>query len=324
LMVTDSGAHEIRIFDAAGVFRSATGRVGQGPGEYGDFSSMRLYGPTASGLILVGDTLNDRLNVVDPDGVYQTQLDFGDAPNAAGPSLLSLFADDSWLVQAVDGDNRLGGEPGSIIRMRYQLLRFTAEGQFTEVLGYADATPRYVNEVEGVTNFPFIPLSAAPQAVAVGDLLWTATGAEPRIRATDFDGVEVATISWELPDRIRTEDVYARYTEAELETMAGDARGLRMYGHLYRQDLPLSEYIPVHREMLADAEGNIWLERYRLPWETQPRWDVVDPERGWLGVIETPVGLRVMQVTAGEVVGMHRDDAGVSRVRTYELTKPGR
>lgn len=146
------------------------------------------------------------------------------------------------------------------------------------------------------------------------------TGADPEVWAVDFDGNEVARVRWRIPDRRRSSDVYDRYVEESLAGMTRE-RDLTMYGHLYKQELPLPEYIPSHRDMIADEAANLWLERYRLPWETQPRWDVIDPQRGWLGVVETPPSFQIMQITAGEVVGVHRDEEGVTRVQVMSLLK---
>jgi hypothetical protein len=320
IFASDSGAYEIRIFDSAGAFINKVGRRGQGPGEYSEFTSMRLFGPTPSAHILVSDSMNRRLNVLDLDGGYVTQVEIGPAPNAARGSVVGLFRDGSWAVTAVDGDSALRGDPGTILQARYQWRRYSDEGQAMELLTYTDARPRIVNQVGGITNFPFIPFSADGQAIPVGDKLWVTTAADPEMWAVDFDGNEVRRVRWRLPDRPRSADVYGRYAE---ESLAGidDETDLMQYRHLYQQELPIPEYIPSHREMIADELGNLWLERYRLPWESQPRWDVVDPELGWLGVVETPLRFQVTQITAEAVIGVHRDEEGVTRVQVFALLK---
>lgn len=321
ILVSDAGAHEVRLFDSEGVFVSATGRRGQGPGEYAEPATMDLFGPTPSGNILVSDAFNGRLNVLDSNGKYVTQIEPGRAPNASGGGVVGLFGDGSLLFVATDGDNALrAGNPGAIIRMRSQLRRFSDEGEPLELLAYADSRARFVNEVGGITTFPYIPFSADGQRVAAGDKLWVTTAAEPEVWAVDFDGNEVARVRWRLLDRQRSADVYDRYVEVELAGIERETDRMR-YRHFYQQDLPLPEYIPSHRNMIADELGNLWLERYRLPWEMQPRWDVVDPERGWLGVVETPPSFQVMQITAEAVVGVHRDEEGVTRVQVFGLLK---
>jgi hypothetical protein len=321
ILVSDAGAHEVRLFNADGVFISATGRQGQGPGEFGEPATMGLLGPGPSGHVLVTDSINGRINVLDGEGSYVGQITVGGVPGATGGGVIDMFGDGSLLHIATDGDNRLRADnSGSIIRMRSQLRRYGGEGAPLELLAYQESRPRYVNEVDGVTNFPFITFTADAQAVASGDMLWMTTGADTEVWAVDFDGDEVARVRWRIPDRRRSADVYDRYVEESLAGMSRE-RDLTMYGHLYRQELPLPEFIPAHRDMIADDAGNLWLERYRLPWETQPRWDVVDPERGWLGVVETPPSFQVMQITDDAVIGVHSDGEGVTRVRVFPMLK---
>lgn len=320
IVVSDSGAYELRFFDSEGNFIGESGRRGEGPGEYPEFSAMGLFGPTPSEHILVSDPMRNRMNVLDLEGEFITALEVGPAPNTVRGDVVGLFGDGTWAVIAVDGDNALRGEAGTIIRMRHQWRRYSAEGQAMELLTYTDARPRFVNEIPGVINYPFIPFSANGQAIPVGDLLWVTTAADPEVRAIDFAGNEVRRVGWQPPDRVRTADVWNRYREESLAGITDEGR-LAQYTHFYAQDLPIPEYVPTHREMIADELGNLWLEHYRLPWETQPRWDVIDPERGWLGVIETPPGFLVTQITADSVIGVHRDEAGVTRVQVFELVK---
>jgi hypothetical protein len=146
------------------------------------------------------------------------------------------------------------------------------------------------------------------------------TAADPEVWAVDFSGDEVRRVRWRLPDRQRSADVYERYVEEELAGIERETE-LTQSRHFYQQELPIPEYLPSHRDIIADELGNLWLERYRLPWETQPRWDVIDPERGWVGVVETPISFQVMQITAEALVGVHRDEDGVTRVQVLALLK---
>jgi hypothetical protein len=49
---------------------------------------------------------------------------------------------------------------------------------------------------------------------------------------------------------------------------------------------------------------------------------VFDPDGRWLGGVETPVAYRIYQIGADFLLGRHRDDLGVERIRLYELIKP--
>ncbi len=71
--------------------------------------------------------------------------------------------------------------------------------------------------------------------------------------------------------------------------------------------------------MLVDATSHVWLERYRLPGDTLPSWDVIAPNGRWLGAVSIPSRLRVMQVGEDFVLGRHLDSLGVERIRVHRL-----
>ena len=66
----------------------------------------------------------------------------------------------------------------------------------------------------------------------------------------------------------------------------------------------------------------MWIQRYRLPWETTPIWDVIDAEGRWLGMVEMPPRVRVVQIGGDFVLGRHHDELNVERIHLYSLTKP--
>ena len=63
----------------------------------------------------------------------------------------------------------------------------------------------------------------------------------------------------------------------------------------------------------------VWLERYRQPWESDSRWEVVGADGQWLGQVLAPSRLRILQVVGYFVLGRHLDSLGVERVRVHRL-----
>lgn len=320
IVVSDGGAHEVRLFDREGGFVRAAGGEGQGPGEFGTPVTMDLFGPTPAAQILVSDAINGRINVFDAEARYTTQITLGDAPNATGGGVAGLFGDGSLLFIAAVGDGALRGDPGTVIRMQLQLLHYSAAGEPLQVLARADSYPMFVNKVGNSTSYPTIPFTSEVLYAAGDERVWLAAGADAEAWAVGFDGTEVARVRWSLPDRQRSSTVYERYVEESLAEIDDENRRIRQQ-RLLAHELPIPEYVPTHRSLIVDGPGNLWLERYRLPWETQPRGDVVDPRRGRLGEVETPPGFQVTQITADALVGVHHDEAGVSRVQVYALIK---
>jgi len=181
-------------------------------------------------------------------------------------------------------------------------------------------------------------------------------GERPQVEVRDLDGEALALWRW-TPDHVRpTAEIWGRYRTESLASTDEETRA--RYEHYYDQDPPRPEVVPTYQEMLTDAAGNLWLERFRLPWdeawlwdvvgpEVVPTyqemltdaagnlwlerfrlpwdeawlWDVVGPEGEWLGTVEVPTGFTPHQIDDDLLVGVHRDEMGVEQVRVYRLVK---
>jgi hypothetical protein len=204
--------------------------------------------------------------------------------------------------------------------MEYAYSRYGANGDYVSTLIRAPTRPRYVNVVEGgnVVHYPFIPLTPVPLTAAHADMLYAWRGPDPEITSTSLSG-DRSIVRWN-PPRQRVTDVWDRYKAASLQEIPDDGTR-RRYARLYDQDLPLLEHVPMARTLLIDTEGNIWIERYRLPWVGDPVWDVIDANGRWLGTVNTPSRFSLFDIGADYVLGRHRDDLGVERIQMYELHK---
>ena len=138
----------------------------------------------------------------------------------------------------------------------------------------------------------------------------------PELTSTSPGG-DRSIVRWS-PLRQRVADVWDRYRAAALQEIPDDGTQ-RRYARLFDQDLPLLEHVPVASTLLIDTEGNMWIERYRLPWEEDPVWDVIDASGHWLGTVNTPRRFNLFDIGPDYVLGRHRDDLGVERIRLYTL-----
>ncbi len=125
---------------------------------------------------------------------------------------------------------------------------------------------------------------------------------------------------WPEAGRRRTADIYDRYKTESLDDIPDPDRR-RAYAHFFEQDLPIPELVPSFRGLLVDDVGNLWVEHYRLPWDARRTWEVFNPDGRWLGTLTTPLGVRPLQIGPDFLLGSHRDEVGVERVRLYELVK---
>ena len=81
---------------------------------------------------------------------------------------------------------------------------------------------------------------------------------------------------------------------------------------------------PVHGELLSDATGNLWVERYRDQFADDPGpqvWDIFDADGRLTGQLEAPAGFRITDIGARAVLGVHTDPLGVETVRLYRMQR---
>ncbi len=318
IVVSNAGTGELRFFDHEGTHLWNAGRHGQGPGEFGEFSSMRIWaGPR--GTIVATDNANARVNTFSSNGEFLGSAGIEPLPGGSPPDILDGFGDGTWL--AVRGSGALSGAAGAIIRGSRLYYRYNGDGRPADSLLELQAPPRFVHNYGEVTHFPFIPLAAEASVAAGRWWLYVGDGYTHQIERRRLDGTLNSYIRWPETDRRRSAEVYDRYRQESLNDTR-DQMQRSLYAHYYDLDLPIPEYLPAFQELLVDDDGYLWVERYRLPWENQPRWEVFDPDGRWLGTVETPIGLRPFQIGADSLLGRHRDEMGVESVVLFELVKP--
>jgi hypothetical protein len=317
IVVSNAGSGELRFFDLEGRFLYSAGRHGQGPGEFGEFSSMRVWDSGRRGLV-VTDPGNSRVNFFQVNGEYIGSTRVEALSGRSPPNVIGGFADGTWL--AVGGGGRLVGATGQIIEGTREYFRYNSNGRPAESLFELATRPRYVNTLGNTTHYPFIPLTPST-AVAAGALwLFVGDGGTHEVQRRRLDGTINSLYRWPDAGRRRTADVYDRFKTESLDDISDPDRR-RAYAHFFEQDLPIPELVPSFRGLLVDDVGNLWVEHYRLPWDARRTWEVFNPDGRWLGTLTTPLGVRPLQIGPDFLLGSHRDEVGVERVRLYELVK---
>ena len=313
IVIGNSGSSELRLFDARGKFLRAIGRRGAGPGEFGEFSSVRpiVYGNR----IISDDGGNSRVLTFELNGRGTTSFRLDPSPSAARAFLVAPMGKSMLGMAALGGGLR--GPPGSIIQVTMQYAMYDTTGTRQRVIFEIPERPRIVHAYQGVTHYPYVPLTPAPIVLATDSVIYLIRGDAPEIEVWSPAGTMVRKFTWPAK-RILTADVWPRYGQAELAGMTSD-RDRTLYGHFYEMTLPLPRYVPVARGMLSDTKGNLWIERYRLPGEKKVEWDVLDPRGRPLGTVAMPEGLQVFQIGSDFVLGRARDSLDVEMVRLYRL-----
>ncbi len=318
IIVPNSDPPELRLFDATGKHVKSVGRKGGGPNEFAEFSSLSVFADRDQ--LIVPDGGAFRVHVYDKDIKFIETRRFDLSTSVSRPFLQGIFADGTWLVLAYEGGGRISGPPGSIIESRFSLLRYSAAGVLLDSLGTFSGAKRYSHQFNGITHFPYVPLTASPIQGVAGSSVVVLRGDKPELEYYDFSGNVTRVARWQR-ERVRSATIIDAYKKADLATIpANDTRSRMLDEDFYKQDLPIPEFAPMYRELVVDAAQRVWLERFRLPRDTAARlWDVISPQGTWLGVVPTPARLTIYRIGTDYVLGRSLDSLDVERVELYGL-----
>jgi hypothetical protein len=320
IVVANAGSGELRFFGTDGSFVRSVGRTGQGPGEFAQTSSLRLC-LSGDGRILVEDQGNSRINVYSFDGQFLRTVRLSAAEEEGRPpSLIGCSGDGRFLGVSPVGGGALQGNPGDVIKIEADYVSISEAGEVLARLVRLTRPPRFVHEVNGVISYPFLPLY--PQASVTGgeDAVYVASGASSEVRKISETGELKAIYRWSNPQPRQVRSIWGQFVEESLQRIERDDQRQR-YRRFYDQPLPLPELVPAIQALTVDTEGNVWAERYRLPWEAERLWDVLGPTGRWLGSVQVPHRTQVLEIGPDYLMGRHVNEYGVERLVVHAILK---
>jgi len=321
IVVSNSGTHELRFFDSNGNFIKSTGQNGRGPGDFGNWSSMRLH-KYDDDSFLVNDNTNNRVQIFSNDGELINVRTIEKIDNAYNPSYSDTYTDNSILIRSVIGPGfMMPGKPGEIRYFEFGFHRLLPDWTYDKMVFKIADRPRIENEYKGVTDFPYIPLTSAPIYVtdSINGALFSAAS-EPIITRIDTAGKMTHTYEWNVP-RTKTDSVWDRYKqEYYLEPLSNDPDRKALYEHMFTLDLPIPENIPALSELKIDSEGNIWAKRFILPWDDNEVWDILSSNGEWLTKLEVPGSFTITEIGSDYLLGYTRSN-GFIEIAKFPLIK---
>lgn len=310
IVVADGGSRQLRFFDGAGRFLSSAGRQGGGPGEFSWIERLWVYRDT----LVVWDIALNRVSLFDLQGQYVRSLRIHGLP----PELFGQFADGTYVgVVGVPA-----ATPTDASRLRRDTLacqRYDTAGEFLNRVTLIAAEIRYRFSDGGITAHPQVPFYPSASYSVHGMTLIAGSGDISEIEVRFADGRLDVLVRWPTAERRVTSDLLSRYNET-VSTHARDESWEKYYRAFFRA-APAPGTLPVFDAIVVDDEGNIWVRRYEPPWELDRRWIVFDRRGRWLGSVEIPSGLRIIQIGPDFVLGVYRDDLDIERVRLHMLRK---
>lgn len=315
IVVANAGTHELRAFSESGEHRWSAGRQGEGPGEFRSLTWMDRLGGDS---LLSFDQRLDRLTIHDGNGNLVRTFKVGNAGDAGAFPRLPLqdgrlFASARTIFQA--GQLETGVRADSTLG-----LMFSMTGELLDTVGVFPGTESYL-ETDGrsitVMEYPF---GRSTHYATSGSHLHVGHNAAYEVRTYSARGglervirrrgVEKAITAALLNDRIA-------------EILAGiESDAYRQRVEQAYDDLPTREgRLPAYSALAADADGYLWVRDYPEPREAGNEWDVFGPDGRWLGSVEIPPGLDVIEIGTGYVLGVWESELGVEQVRSYPLSR---
>lgn len=311
LVVPVSGDAAIRVFGPDGRLLRSLGGSGEGPGEFRRLAAAWPRGETIEAF----DGMLGRITRFTPAGSTRV---VGLASGPAAQSAAGRPLPDGWVLYGVES-----GDMGR--RDTVAVHHFGRDGRHRGVITRVEGFSRYRTEYYGGPD----PLS--PKAVvAVRDsLVYVGETLTPRIRVLSPDGDLRREITW-TPDSLPPpEEAFSSVVEA---AAAGAEKDRAATVRKQLRSFPVRDRVSAFWGLLVDAEGFVWVERYdpskhslQLGAGTGPgaagEWLILTPDGRRVGTIRMPDGFRPSRVTRGAVVGIHRDELDVERVRVHPLRR---
>ena len=306
IAVADGLAAEIRVFDENGNHLLTFGGRGEGPGE---FTNLWTIAELTGDSIAAVDAAGERVSLFSSDGTFARSFVIPRVPGASAPNVVG------WLEGGPLVIRTLTVSPSRDTRDESTHLLYAAD-RHGEILG---TLGEFAGSRLGANGYA---LTFGGRAVfaAGGTLAWYGHSSRFELMGYDATGSLRRVVRMERALRPVTDTDIDR-ARAELE------EGLRgMTGPAVERMLAMdfAGTHPVHGELLSDATGHLWVERYLNDSAADPGpqvWDIFDADGRLTGYLEAPSGFRITDIGARSVVGVHSDPLGVETVRVYRLQR---
>lgn len=304
--IANRGSHEVRFYSPEGRYRGATGRQGEGPGEFTGILGISL---TMSDSLVVLDS-NERMTVLGPDGSFARVVRL---PNSMSTHALG---NDQVVVMLRPTEDYMGG-PG-LVRQPTALWRYDLAGVQLDSIGETDGSEDYSFLSRSGRSGWSLPLFAKTAVVTTrGNSIYRGNANAMQIEELSSSGQLLRILR--LPDYPL--DLAPGTIEAERRVRLGDDPH-----PLIREivdQLPDPARRPAYQQIGVDATGAIWLRPFlgRSELGRAEAWLVLDADGAWLGNVGVPTGLWIMRVERDVLMGVWTDSLGVEHPRVYRLRR---
>ncbi|MCL4865466.1 MAG: hypothetical protein KJZ47_06195 [Gemmatimonadales bacterium] len=306
IVVVEFGQGLIRRFGADGRLVWATGREGEGPGEYNRIRNITSY-PGDS--ILVYDFWLGRATVLDRDGKFGRVFRI----EATGRSDRVYPVDDTTLVAVYLSLQALERGAG-LVRMPEPLVRARPDGAVVDTIAVIPGGESFMVP-EGEVR-PLFGRRGSQVAVA-GGRVYTGTADQLAYGIRSPDGRLLRLVRAAGPDLALS----ASQIEGERQTLLNPRTPTWLRDAVAALPAPATR--PAYSQLLVDESGHVWLAPYRGRSESgiPMPWQVFDADGDWLGEVQIPERVRVKRIGADYVLGVRPDQDDVEHLQLLRLTR---
>lgn len=315
IVVADNGTAQLRWYDASGRHLKTAGGHGGGPGEMQFLDGVLLAGDS----VVAYDYQLSRLLLFDSSGAFMRHWKL-EWPTQFAPLPIARLDDGTWISRGILRSREL---VLGYVRSTGALFHFAGDGAFLDTLVTFPAGEAYLSAVgpnnQGVRNDgPIYGLIGS--SAAAGSFAYVGNGDGYDIRVHDVQtGALVERIRRMVARTPVTDEnvteylgwLYARYPEERQPEI-----------RRIMADVPAADSLPSYVSLRLDEDGNLWVERYRAPWEEIPHFDVFDRDGRYLGEVVAPRLLVIHQIGPDFVTGTTTDENDVQFAVMHRINKP--
>jgi hypothetical protein len=317
-VIANGGTSQLRYYDSRGFHLFDRSRHGAGPGEFEGMGQPRLFGGDS---LSVQDYRLGRISVFTHDGTFVRSFFTEDTERRY--QNLGHFGDSTLLLAGSIGF--AGGLTGTgVLRDSVLYVRRRSDGLLLDEIGMFPWQDRFITFAPntGVRSVTSIPFGKEAQVAVGPDGFYFGTSDTFEFLRYDRGGRLEAIVRFAGSTLALGPGDIDRYVDDALARMSENSGANLERFWRNRYDItPFPEAAPAYQGFILDADGNLWVEAYRRPWETTARYTVFDPQGRLLGDIETPDGFTVYQIGRDFLLGKWRDGLDVEHVLMYSLIK---
>ena len=316
IALVNQGSQELRVYGPDGSFLFASGRRGDGPGEFQNaFYLFRLPGDT----LWVGDYGPWQFELFTPSGEWIRQV----RPSPAQPSSpqgMGVLADGRAVLAFQDRSQR---SPNFTRTDMLHVLLYDSTGALLDTLAVSPYG-RW-GQVAGEASSWVYPWFEAVTELAVGDerfAIGHGNVPEMRVFRLESEPELERIIRWTGVDQsIDPSDLAV--ARAEIEARYADMSGNPVTNVLLSDQRPTSDSMPVMSDVQFGTDGALWVQEYARPTDSiKNRWLQFDGDGRFTCRLVLPPGLDVYEFGSNYVLGKGEGEFRAEQVVLYDFDSP--